>query len=134
MTRLTPVHVDPPDGSPPAQADVPAHPRNAAVDDRATTAVPARAWRVLAVAAVAVFMSFLDVTIVNIAFPDLRADFSSTDLATLSWGLNGYSIVFAATLIPLGRWADRLRRRRGLLAGGVVFVTASAARGPAASP
>src|SRR3712207_838323 len=133
MTRFTPVHVDPPDGSPPAQPDVPAHPRNAAVDDRATTAVPARAWRVLAVTALAVFMSFLDVTIVNIAFPDLRADFSSTDLATLSWVLNGYGIVFAAALVPPGRWADRLGRRRVFLAGVLVFVAASAACGLAPS-
>ena len=43
-----------------------------------------RKWQVLAVTSVAVFMSFLDVTIVNIAFPDIRASFPDTSLAGLS--------------------------------------------------
>ncbi|WNV77044.1 DHA2 family efflux MFS transporter permease subunit [Geodermatophilus sp. DSM 44513] len=96
--------------------------------------MPARAWRVLAVTAVAVFMGFLDVTIVNIAFPDLRASFPTTDLATLSWVLNGYGIVFAAALVPMGRFADRLGRRRVFLSGLVVFTVASAACGLAWDP
>jgi EmrB/QacA subfamily drug resistance transporter len=90
---------------------------------------PTRRWQVLAVTAVAVFMSFLDVTIVNIAFPDLRADFASTPLPTLSWVINGYGVVFAAALIPAGRLADRVGRRRVFLAGIVVFLLASAACG-----
>ncbi len=53
--------------------------------------------------AVAVFMSFLDVTIVNIAFQDLRSDFAATSLPLLSWVINGYGVVFAAALIPAGR-------------------------------
>ena len=56
----------------------------------------ARRWQVLLVTAVAVFMSFLDVTIVNIAFPDIRASFPGSSLSQLSWILNAYSIVFAA--------------------------------------
>ena len=96
--------------------------------------VPARAWQVLAVTAVAVFMSFLDVTIVNIAFPALRADFASTDLAMLSWVLSGYGIAFAAALIPMGRFADRIGPRRVFLAGLVVFTAASTACGLAWDP
>ncbi len=60
-----------------------------------TDVVGRRKWQVLAVTAVAVFMSFLDVTIVNIAFPDLRADFATTSLPVLSWVINGYGVVFA---------------------------------------
>jgi len=45
-----------------------------------TNAAVRHRWQVLAVTAVAVFMSFLDVTIVNIAFPNLRADFVTTSL------------------------------------------------------
>jgi hypothetical protein len=56
----------------------------------------ARRWQVLLVISVAVFMTFLDVTIVNIAFPDIRASFPDSSLASLSWILNAYAIVFAA--------------------------------------
>jgi EmrB/QacA subfamily drug resistance transporter len=64
-----------------------------------------------------VFMSSLDLFIVNLAFPYIGRDYPGTHLSTLSWVLNGYSIVFAAVLIPAGRWADRLGRRRLFSAG-----------------
>lgn len=85
-----------------------------------------RRWRVFAVTAVAVFMAFLDVTIVNVAFPSIREDFSSASLASLSWVLNAYNIVFAALLVPAGRLADLLGRRRMFFWGLGVFVGASA--------
>ena len=44
----------------------------------------ARRWQVLLVTAVGVFMSFLDITIVNIAFPDIRASFPGSSLSQLS--------------------------------------------------
>src|SRR5215212_9609484 len=84
-----------------------------------------RKWQILIVTAVAVFMSFLDVTIVNIAFPDIRDDFASSSLASLSWILNAYNLVFAALLVPAGRLADRLGRRRLFFAGLWTFVAAS---------
>jgi EmrB/QacA subfamily drug resistance transporter len=93
----------------------------------------ARRWKVLLVTAVAVFMAFLDVTIVNIAFPDLRADFASSSLGGLSWVLNAYNIVFAALLVPAGRLADRIGRRRTFFAGLGLFLAASAACGLAPS-
>lgn len=82
-------------------------------------------WKVLTVTAAAVFMSFLDVTIVNIAFPDIRADFAGDSLATLSWVLNGYNVVFAALLVPAGRIADLVGRRRVFLSALVAFAAAS---------
>lgn len=88
----------------------------------------------LAVTSVAVFMSFLDVTVVNIAFPDLRADFSGGSLTALSWVISGYSIAFAVALVPVGRLADRVGRRRVFLAGIVVFLAASAVCGLAPDP
>jgi EmrB/QacA subfamily drug resistance transporter len=92
-----------------------------------------RRWKVLIVNSVAVFMALLDVTIVNIAFPDVRASFRGDSLADLSWVLNGYAVVFAAALIPAGRLADRFGRKRIFLAGVVVFLAASAACGLAGS-
>src|SRR3954466_13485874 len=84
-----------------------------------------RRWKVLLVTAVAVFMAFLDVTIVNVAFPSIHEDFASVSVAGLSWVLNAYNIVFAAMLVPAGRLADLLGRRRLFFIGLAVFVIAS---------
>ena len=93
----------------------------------------ARRWQVLLVTAVGVFMTFLDVTIVNIAFPDIRASFPDSSLAQLSWILNAYAIVFAAALVPAGRLADRFGRRRFFFGGLLLFLGASVVCGAAAS-
>src|SRR4051812_50007609 len=76
----------------------------------------AHRWRVLIVVSAAVFMASLDLFIVNIAFPAIEHDFGGTSLASLSWILNAYAIVFAALLVPAGRTADRLRRNRSFIA------------------
>src|SRR5690348_84827 len=86
----------------------------------------AHKWRVLIVVSTAVFMASLDLFIVNIAFPAIERDFGGTSLAGLSWILNAYAIVFAALLVPAGRSADRLGRRRSFLAGLALFTFASA--------
>jgi EmrB/QacA subfamily drug resistance transporter len=90
-------------------------------------------WKVLLVTSVAVFMGFLDVTIVNIAFPDIEASFPGTSLAGLSWILNAYNIVFAALLVPAGRLSDRLGRRRMFFVGVSTFLGASVVCGLAPS-
>jgi EmrB/QacA subfamily drug resistance transporter len=81
--------------------------------------------RVLIVVSAAVFMASLDLFIVNIAFPDVQRDLGGSD-SSLSWILNAYAIVFAALLVPAGRIADLVGRRRTFLAGLVVFALASA--------
>jgi EmrB/QacA subfamily drug resistance transporter len=86
-----------------------------------------RKWKVLMVVVVGVFMAGLDVFIVNIAFPQIHADFPDTSLASLSWILNAYTIVFAAFLIVAGRWSDGFGRKRAFLLGVGLFVAASAA-------
>jgi EmrB/QacA subfamily drug resistance transporter len=93
-----------------------------------------RRWKVLIVTAVAVFVSFLDVTIVNVAFPDIEKDFADTARADLSWVLNAYNIVFAALLVPAGRIADLVGRRRMFFVGMFTFVGASMVAGAAPSP
>ena len=93
----------------------------------------ARRWKVLIVASVAVFIGFLDVTIVNVAFPDIQRDFATSSRADLSWVLNAYNVVFAALLVPSGRLADIVGRKRMFMIGLVVFLAASAACGVAGS-
>lgn len=81
---------------------------------------------VLAVASLGAVLAFVDATIVNVAFPDIRSDFRSASLDDLSWILNAYNIVFAAFLVAAGRIADLLGRRRLFSAGVVVFTLGSA--------
>jgi EmrB/QacA subfamily drug resistance transporter len=82
--------------------------------------------KVAAIVSVGVFVASLDLFIVNIAFPDIQQDFAGTSLASLSWILNAYAIVFASLLIPAGRWADRTGRKRAFLTGMSIFTLASA--------
>jgi EmrB/QacA subfamily drug resistance transporter len=77
------------------------------------------------VLSLAVFMSSLDLFIVNLAFPYIGRQYPGTSLSSLSWVLNAYTIVFAAVLVPAGRWADRAGRRRVLIAGLGTFVLGS---------
>ena len=87
----------------------------------------ARRWKVTAVVSAAAFMAALDLFIVNVAFPALREDFSGVGVSELSWVLNGYAIVFAALLVPAGRFADLIGRKRCFLLGLLIFVAASVA-------
>ncbi len=92
------------------------------------TAIPGRVLRpaaVLAVGSASSFLVYLDATIVNIAFPDVRASFSGATLAGLSWILSAYAIVFAALLVPAGRLADVVGGRRLFLAGLTAFTAGS---------
>ena len=79
-------------------------------------------------------MAFVDATIVNIAFPDIRQSFPETTIAGLSWVLNAYNIVFAAFLVAAGSLADLLGRKRTFEAGLVLFTFASALCALATSP
>jgi EmrB/QacA subfamily drug resistance transporter len=80
---------------------------------------------IVGVLAIAVFMSSLDLFIVNLAFPYIGQEYRGTTLSSLSWVLNAYTIVFAAVLVPAGRWADRIGRRRAMTAGLVLFTAGS---------
>jgi EmrB/QacA subfamily drug resistance transporter len=84
-------------------------------------------WPVFWLAAAGTFLAYLDVTIVNIAFPSIAGDFSGAGLGELSWVVNAYALAFAALLVIFGRAADRIGRRRIYLAGTALFAAASTA-------
>ena len=86
-----------------------------------------RKWRVSLIVCVGVFMASLNLFIVNIAFPSIGRHFHGASLSSLSWILSGYAIIFAALLVPAGRWADAFGRKRAFLIGLAVFVAASTA-------
>jgi EmrB/QacA subfamily drug resistance transporter len=80
----------------------------------------------LFVVCLAQFMVILDVAVVNIALPSMRADlhFSTTGL---QWVVNAYTLTFAGFLLLGGRCADLLGRRRVFIVGTSLFVLASLA-------
>ncbi len=96
-------------------------------------AISATARRTLLISALATLATFLDTTVLYVAFPEISATFSNAETSTLSWVLNAYTIVFAALLVPAGKLADRFGHRRAFLAGSAIFTAASMACGLAPS-
>jgi EmrB/QacA subfamily drug resistance transporter len=91
-------------------------------------------WATLAISSLAVFAVFLDTSVLFVAFPSITASFPEVAPAELSWILNGYTIVFAALLIPAGRAADRRGHKQTFLTGSIVFTLASLACALAPNP
>lgn len=89
----------------------------------------AQSNRALLVAGLGIFMVFLDTQILFVAFTDIRASFADVGTTTMSWVLSGYTLVFAALLVPAGRLADRWGRKSVFLWGLALFTIASAACG-----
>lgn len=106
------------------QVRTPVAPTAPGAVDGATVHLVRRRW-VLVAASLAAFLAFLDATIVNIAFPNIQVSFPGVSRSWLSWVLNGYNIVFAALLVPAGRIADMLGRRRMFALGVATFAAAS---------
>jgi EmrB/QacA subfamily drug resistance transporter len=86
---------------------------------------PPRAGAVFIVTALGAFMASLDLSIVNVAFPDIEASYRDASSASLSWIITAYSIVFGALLVVGGRTGDRLGRKRVFLGGIAVFLLGS---------
>ncbi|PUA79893.1 MFS transporter [Nocardioides currus] len=91
-----------------------------------------RRWRILMVSLLVGFMSLLDVTIVNVAIPSIRASLD-TSAASVQWVVSGYALAFGMTLVAGGRLGDAHGRRRMMTIGLVGFVVSSAAAGLAPS-
>ncbi len=77
--------------------------------------------------------TYLDSSVLFVAFPDITNSFSNATTATLSWVLNAYTITFAALLVPAGKLGDRLGLRRALYVGSAIFTLASMVCGLAGS-
>ncbi|HEY4017720.1 MAG TPA: DHA2 family efflux MFS transporter permease subunit [Pseudonocardiaceae bacterium] len=85
-------------------------------------------WIALVVLCIGMLMIVLDATVVNVALPAIQSDlgFSASGLA---WVINAYLIAFGGLLLLAGRLGDIISRRGMMLAGLVVFTTASLACG-----
>jgi len=87
-----------------------------------------RHWRALAVLSMAQFMLILDLTVVNVALPDLGADLGLSRTA-FTWTVSVYGLVFGGLLLLGGRLADSFGTRPMILTGLVTFTLASLACG-----
>ncbi len=81
-------------------------------------------WITLAVVSAATAMLLLDVTVVNVALPAIRADLDAS-FAELQWVVDAYALTLAATLLTAGAIADRRGRRAVFAAGLVAFTVCS---------
>lgn len=94
---------------------------------------PGRKWWTLAVVSVGIFMLLLDITVVNIALPDLvRALHAS--FSDLQWVVDAYALSLAALLLICGSLGDLVGARAVFLAGLAVFCVSSLLCGIAQSP
>ena len=84
-------------------------------------------WPLVAVCAGA-FMLLVDVTIVNVALPDMARQLHTT-FSDLQWVIDLYALALGALVLTVGSVADRLGRRRVYLAGLVLFAASSLACG-----
>lgn len=82
-------------------------------------------WVTFTVCALALYLTTLDLSIVNVAFPDILAEFeiSRTDA---SWIVTIYNIFYGSLLVVTGKAADQLGRRRMFMGGLVIFGAGSA--------
>lgn len=83
-----------------------------------------RPWLVLLVSCLGIFLVGLDVTIINLALPNIQRDFD-IGLVEASWVINAYTLTFAALVITGGKLGDILGRRRILVMGAMVFALGS---------
>ncbi len=90
-------------------------------------------WAVLVVLALGLFMTLLDLTIVNIAIPRI-IDGIGASLDEVLWVLNAYSLLYAVLLITSGRLGDIFGPRNLFIVGVGVFTLASAFSGLAQDP
>ncbi|MFJ6294019.1 MFS transporter [Streptomyces griseoviridis] len=81
-------------------------------------------WWALAVLVMCVLVNGLDATILYVAMPEL-VDALGASNSDLQWFHNAYLLVFASLMLPFGVLADRVGRKRLLLAGLAVFGLAS---------
>jgi EmrB/QacA subfamily drug resistance transporter len=87
-----------------------------------------RRWTALAVLSMAQFMLILDLTVVNVALPDLGADLDLSRTA-FTWTVSAYVLCFGGLLLLGGRFADIFGTRPMMLTGLVIFTLASLASG-----
>src|ERR1043165_3067559 len=84
-----------------------------------------RKWWTLVLISIATFMLLLDITVVNVALPDIQRSLDAS-LSSLQWVVDAYALTLASFLLVSGSIGDRIGRRAVFSVGFVVFTIASA--------
>jgi EmrB/QacA subfamily drug resistance transporter len=92
-----------------------------------------RKWRALLIVCVGIFMLLLDITVVNVALPDIQKELH-TSFTDLQWVVDAYALLLATCMLNAGTLGDWLGRKRVFIVGVLLFTAASAACGAATSP
>ncbi len=92
-----------------------------------------RKWRALIIVCIGIFMLLLDITVVNVALPDIQRELH-TSFTDLQWVVDAYALLLATCMLNAGTLGDLLGRKRVFITGVVLFTAASAACGSATSP
>ncbi len=93
----------------------------------------ARKWWTLMAVCVATFMLLLDITVVNVALPDIARSLHAS-FTDLQWVVDAYALTLATFVLNAGSLADLLGRKRVFVAGLVLFSGASLLCGLATGP
>lgn len=90
-----------------------------------TQQLPTNPWPTFVVTAIAAYITTLDLSIVNVAFAEIAADFPDVSRGTISWVVTAYSILYGSLLVVSGRLADRIGRKRLFQFGALLFLVGS---------
>ncbi len=88
-----------------------------------SSVVPRSPWVTFTVCSLALFLTTLDLSIVNVAFPDILSEFGISR-ADASWIVTTYNIFYGSLLVVAGKVADQVGRRRIFLLGLSIFRSA----------
>ena len=89
-------------------------------------------WTTLVTVCLGTFMLLLDITIVNVALPDIQNALNAS-FSDLQWVVDAYALTLAAFLLTAGSLADMYGRRLLYIIGLTIFTLASLLCGAAAS-
>jgi EmrB/QacA subfamily drug resistance transporter len=92
-----------------------------------------RKWWTLIAVSIAIFMLLLDITVVNVALPDIQRSLHSS-FSDLQWVVNAYALTLAAFLLTSGSVSDLIGRKRVFIAGLFVFTISSTVCGLSTTP
>lgn len=88
----------------------------------------AKVWLILSAVSALIFLLNIDYTAVNLALVSISEEVPA-DLNTFQWLLSGYVLTWAAFVVPAGRFADRVGKRKMILIGVSLFIAGSALTG-----
>ncbi len=97
----------------------------ASAPDGADAPLPRSTVLALAALGLAVFLIANDITSLTVALPTIERDFD-TDVGTVQWVANAYTLVFGVLIVTGGRLSDIFGRRRTFFAGTAIFAGFSA--------